>query len=352
MHNTKTILIIAILCSVVAVNSFAQSWVNDNLLFNTADRGIQFYGGGEKIIGTAAWGIQFQTSNSTPRMTLLNNGYLGIGTVTPAEKLTLSGGKFRIEDPGNAYSNYLYSFAAISNYRSGLVMESNASVNFGLTGPDNVASVFRWLSINNATIDYSTNNNELMRLQKDGKLGLGVAPTATLHVFVPGSSSVVNGMNLDVQSFGNTANAFASHYFRIRDIGGNSTAFIVKGSGYVGINTANPDAYLTVKGDIHAKEVRVDMSVPGPDYVFEKDYKLLPLSELSLFLAKNKHLPEVPSATEMEKDGINVGDMNMTLLKKVEELTLYVIQQQEEMKKMMTEMELQKQEIQKLKSNR
>ena len=64
-----------------------------------------------------------------------------------------------------------------------------------------------------------------------------------------------------------------------------------------------------------------------PDYVFEPDYKLPSLNELKAYVEKNHHLPEIPPAKEMEKDGIKLGDMNMKLLKKIEELTLYLIEQ-------------------------
>jgi hypothetical protein len=101
----------------------------------------------------------------------------------------------------------------------------------------------------------------------------------------------------------------------------------IKTNGNIGIGTLSPDQMLTVKGIIHAQEVRVDLSVPGPDYVFEKDYKLPTLEEIKSCIDQNKHLPEVPSAAEMEKNGIQLGEMNMLLLKKVEELTLYLIEQ-------------------------
>jgi len=68
--------------------------------------------------------------------------------------------------------------------------------------------------------------------------------------------------------------------------------------------------------------------VPGPDYVFEEDYDLPTLAEIEAFITANKHLPEVPSAAEMEEEGIVLGDMNMLLLKKIEELTLHTIKQE------------------------
>lgn len=102
--------------------------------------------------------------------------------------------------------------------------------------------------------------------------------------------------------------------------------------GNVGIGTSKPDARLTVKGTIHTQEVKVDLSVLGPDYVFETSYKLPSLEELNDYIKLNKHLPEVPSACAMEENGVKLGEMNMLLLKKVEELTLYNIQQNERIK--------------------
>lgn len=100
--------------------------------------------------------------------------------------------------------------------------------------------------------------------------------------------------------------------------------------GNVGIGIASTDAKLTVNGDIHAKEVRVNLNSPGPDYVFEKEYSLPTIESVKAFINDNKHLPEIPSAKEMEEKGINTGEMNILLLKKIEELTLYVIDLKEE----------------------
>jgi hypothetical protein len=102
----------------------------------------------------------------------------------------------------------------------------------------------------------------------------------------------------------------------------------VQNNGNVGIGTAAPDAALTVKGTIHTNEVKVDLNVPGPDYVFEKGYPLMSLEETKAYIDANKHLPEVPSAKEMEKNGVQLGEMNLLLLKKLEELTLHLIEQQ------------------------
>ena len=112
-------------------------------------------------------------------------------------------------------------------------------------------------------------------------------------------------------------------------------------NGKIGIGTNSPDELLTVKGVIHTQEVKVDLDgAVAPDYVFEKyfsgfsllmpDYKLISLEELEVFLRKNNHLPKVPSAEEMQNKGISLKEMNLILLEKIEELTLYTIQQQKE----------------------
>lgn len=111
--------------------------------------------------------------------------------------------------------------------------------------------------------------------------------------------------------------------------------------GKIGIGTTNPDELLTVKGKIHTQEVLVDLDgAVAPDYVFEKhfigysemmpEYSLITLEELEAFLKENNHLPNVPSAETMQKEGISLKEMNLLLLQKIEELTLYTLQQQKE----------------------
>ena len=91
-----------------------------------------------------------------------------------------------------------------------------------------------------------------------------------------------------------------------------------------------------INGTLRAHEVRVCLT-QGCDFVFADDYKLMNLNDLSNFIKTNKHLPEVAPAVEMESEGINLSEMNALLLKKVEELTIYVIGQNEKMQMLETE---------------
>lgn len=122
----------------------------------------------------------------------------------------------------------------------------------------------------------------------------------------------------------------------------NSLSSITQKNGMIGIGTIDPDQKLTVKGKIHTQEVLVDLNgAVAPDYVFEKyyqgqsalksDYQMLDLKSLEAFLKQNHHLPEIPSAQKLKEDGLELKKMNLLLLQKIEELTLYTIEQQKQL---------------------
>ncbi len=118
--------------------------------------------------------------------------------------------------------------------------------------------------------------------------------------------------------------------------------------GDVGIGTDSPDEKLTVKGTVHAEKVKVDLNVPGPDYVFDVNYSFPTLKELKKYIERHKHLPEIPSAKEMEANGIDIGNMSMLLLKKIEELTLYQINLLDKLNKLEQDNEILSQKIKEL----
>jgi len=122
-----------------------------------------------------------------------------------------------------------------------------------------------------------------------------------------------------------TQNIKMGNYWLSGD-GGNE-GIRVASNGYIGIFTANPTQPLTVNGKILATEVEVVSSIAS-DYVFEPEYELMPLTELELYLRENKHLPGIPSAAEFSEKGQNLAETDDLLLKKIEELTLYILKQE------------------------
>ncbi|WP_345954235.1 hypothetical protein [Mucilaginibacter sp. PAMB04168] len=116
--------------------------------------------------------------------------------------------------------------------------------------------------------------------------------------------------------------------------------FFVFTNGSVGVNTASvPVGYkLAIAGNAIAESITVKLQSAWPDYVFKPSYYLPPLAALRAYVDKNYHLPDVPSAVEVSEMGINLGEMNKVLLRKVEELTLYLCDQDKEMKALKAKM--------------
>jgi hypothetical protein len=123
--------------------------------------------------------------------------------------------------------------------------------------------------------------------------------------------------------------------------------FTITTAGKVGIGTNSPDAKLTVAGDIHSREVKVTIGA-GSDFVFHDGYDLRTLKEVEEFIKENKHLPDIESAREMEEKGLDLGKMDMKLLQKIEELTLYMIEFKKEMNGLINENEKLKERIMEL----
>ena len=107
---------------------------------------------------------------------------------------------------------------------------------------------------------------------------------------------------------------------------GYTTDMFFAGNGNVGVGTTAPGSFkLAVEGKLGARQIVVTSANPWPDYVFAKQYKLKSLLSLEEYISKNNRLPNMPSAEEVKKDGIELGNMNARVVEKIEELTLYII---------------------------
>ena len=253
------------------------------------------------------------------------NGQIGVGTSTPSN---IQGWDKVLNVDGSGHSKILASNGL--NYRVGLYSHNSWAGGGGFVGTES-----------NHKLHFITNYDPKITLDVNGNFGIATTtPSALLHI---------NSMLDARKTFRIYWNNDLSKYLNIWQgtggcvidpigtgllyLGYDQPTNVIMGitgsgvnSGNVGIGTTTPDAKLAVNGQVHATEVKVTIAVPGPDYVFDKDYKLTPLEDIKNYIDQNKHLPEVPSAKEMEVNGIQLGEMNMLLLKKIEELTLYVIE--------------------------
>lgn len=106
-----------------------------------------------------------------------------------------------------------------------------------------------------------------------------------------------------------------------------------RGTGDMSIGNTLATGYkLSVGGKIICTELRVNAVADWPDYVFSSGYKLLPVDKLGTFIAENGHLPNIPAAAEIAKSGIDVGEMQRLMMEKIEELSLYLIEQQKQIR--------------------
>jgi len=120
------------------------------------------------------------------------------------------------------------------------------------------------------------------------------------------------------------------------EVGPSGNRFLVNSTGNVGIGTTNPGTYkLAVNGKIRAKEIKVDTG--WSDFVFEKEYKLPTLTEVENHIQEKGHLKDIPSAKEVAENGIFLGEMDSKLLQKIEELMLYTIAQEKQLKQRQSE---------------
>ncbi|WP_407427521.1 hypothetical protein [Arcticibacter sp.] len=122
-------------------------------------------------------------------------------------------------------------------------------------------------------------------------------------------------------------------YNDIQSWGQAGLTYLTINKGNVGIGTTDTRGYkLAVNGKVRAKEVKVE-ATNWPDYVFSSSHEKPSLKDLEVYINDNKHLPEIPSAKQVEDEGLSLGEMNALLLKKIEELTLYLIEQNKKSEK-------------------
>jgi len=275
-------------------------------------------------IQTAPQANSYNELNYKTHMAITTDGNVGVGTINPAGKLDLV--------DNNQHLTFLLNQKLAGTWPA---------------TTDATTMTIQSSGISAGNLAFATGNSEVMRITAGSNIGIGTTnPQSPLHIkastgygsirISPNSDNAESSMGF----FSDTAGTTNSTAWIVGNSAwGNTGKFIIGNqaaggpiitalqNGSVGIGTTNPDQKLTVKGKIHAEEVIVDLNVLVADYVFKPNYKLMPLPEVEQFVKANSHLPEVPSAGEITKNGLSIGDMQNKLLQKVEELTLYAIQQ-------------------------
>ena len=281
------------------------------------------------LLFTALTTHSFSQSNTLPA-----NGNVGIGTTSPSERLTVNGSA-RIDSTLTVRDSMIVDRDA--HIRSNLQVDGNTTLEGNLTL--------------NLLRDSTLLDDEVILIDSTGNLKRGGELKSLVYsetTYIPCKDE--NGGNTTPASpvwLNGPGKIYTSRHC-VPDV-------------KVGIGQNNPDSKLHIttaldkqthpliidkriqgtptpyklmeldnNGLLYAREIKVNLDA-WPDYVFDANYRLMPLSELQTFIQQNKHLPNVPSACEMEETGINVAKSNVMLMEKVEELTLYLIQLKEQL---------------------
>jgi hypothetical protein len=284
----------------------AKLEVNGNSIFNSWIAG-----------GTNSGSLSiFGDKDASFGLTIVDNGYVGIGTTTPQAELTLKG-KAQVE--GNGFRRYAFqpSYWGYSNTYRTLILGSSSNL-YTTQDTGAITLAFGVDVSGNPSGAYTGDGHELL--------------------FRNGASFVTP----------NSANNGYHH------------DYIVLQDGNVGIGTTTPTGgKLVVNGTIRAKEVKVENNIAAnefivnssrwSDFVFEDNYNLPSLNHVESYIKENKHLPDVPSAKEVEEEGLSMAEMMKKQMQKIEELTLYVIEQNKQLSDLKKENEAIKQELAELK---
>jgi hypothetical protein len=258
-------------------------------------------------------GNLFLQTKLVDRMMIDENGLVGIGTNTPSSILTINSNNPILQLRNN-------------NVDKGFVQLVNDDIRIGTNSSNNTGKFI-----------VRTNGVDRFTVHQDGTAELGDAASGgTLILDGPVNPGLLlqhQGLTQGyVSATSEGIEIYRSTFGNIRiHANGDGMWFFPNGQIAMGQGPKATGYLLSIEGKAIATEFKVLAVASWPDYVFAKNYKLLSLKELKAFIGQHKHLPNIPAAAEIEKEGIALGDMTKKLMEKVEELTLYILQLQDQL---------------------